>query len=491
MIYTYVFTKNIGAANFTQPLDLKPGETVTSISQGAVTPASASPPVMAITSGLSPTLAFSLSGGEAGVTYGVPVTVTTNQRVFVATCAFNVLRDTINPHDKNEDPTSYQDLVGALDAGKSALATAMFQFPSDFDPSNGYVVWDILDDIGTVYSSGNAYDYKIMSSGIANIVIAKSVINVPSDVPPSLDNPYQLRYTLKVQDKVAYSYESLTVHGFPDMQVGSVDSIEMQGDIATLSLVTEQMYQNYMLEVWSNNKMIASMAATKPERVSGGYFVGGSVSTNNLPVSLQPYKIIWKFWNVPHQTYREYSSLWIVNPSIINAIEDVKSYVNKARQTLYGTPDSQYPSTEVMKWLRRGMDMFNGSYGIFTGFTMTNALGPLREFWLMYAQKFCLESQFLLEGEKQFDFQGAAISLNVDRTGMLDSMIGKLQGVLDQEVKPFKQNLIIKGNTDGDGSGDGTGDFSKAKRGNLGAVGLSIHPASVYGGGIYGNTRRS
>jgi hypothetical protein len=136
------------------------------------------------------------------------------------------------------------------------------------------------------------------------------------------------------------------------------------------------------------------------------------------------------------------------------------------------------------------MDAFNGAYGIFTNFTMTNALGPLREMWLLYAEKGALEAQALLEGEKMFDFQGAAISLNVDRTGMLDTAIGKIQQTLDAEVKPFKQNLLIKGITNGDGSGDGTGDFSKAKRGNMGSVGISIHPASVYGGSIFGQFPR-
>ena len=482
MALTYVFTKNSGDVVASQAIALNPSETITTITPGSITPVDDNVPTFSLSSGTSSTLTFTISGGNAGTTYGIPLTVKTNQRVLSVMFAVIVREDTLNPY-RNEDPDSYQDLVDNIAAGKSALATAIFQFPADFDPSRGYVVWDLMDDQGVVYSSGNAYEYRINSTGISNTVTAKCVINVPEDIPPSIDNPYQLRYTCYVQDKVAYAYENLKVVGFPEMQIGAQDSIEMQGDIATLSLVTEQLFKNYTLEVWAGNSMIASMTVTNADKISQGYFVAGSVDTTKMPVSLIPYKVLWKFWNVPAQTFRESASLHIVNPTIIQAIEDVKSKVNKARQTLYGTPDSQFPSTEIMKWLRRGMDAFNGSYGVLTAFDMTNAMAGIREYWLMYAEKMALDAQYLLEGEKAFNFSGAAISLDVDRTGFLDSMSSKLQGILDNEVKPFKQNLLMKGYNKGDGSGlNGDGDFSKTARGALGAVGLLITPASLYSG---------
>jgi hypothetical protein len=134
------------------------------------------------------------------------------------------------------------------------------------------------------------------------------------------------------------------------------------------------------------------------------------------------------------------------------------------------------------------MDLFNNAYGVFTSFDMTNAMGGVREFWLLCAEKAALEAQYGLEAEKAFNFSGAAISLDVDRTGAIDSMISKIQNQLDQELKPLKQNLIIKGNTSGDGSGpNGNGDFSPASRGAMGSVGIAITPASIYSGGfLYG-----
>jgi hypothetical protein len=256
--------------------------------------------------------------------------------------------------------------------------------------------------------------------------------------------------------------------------------------MATLSLVTESIYANYVLEIYDDTNLLASAPFSNPERIANGYYIGGTIPTTSLPVTLVPYKLVWKFWNNPNQVFRETANLWIVNPSIMNAVDDVKSKINKARQTLFGTPDSQYPSTEILKWLRRGMDAFNGAYGVFTSFTMTNAQGVVREFWLSYGEKYSLEAQYGLEAEKMFNFSGAAISLDVDRTGLIDNMIGKIQSYLDQEVKAVKQNLIIKGWTLGDGSAGGTANFGKlAGSGSMGAVGISITPALLYNAGFY------
>lgn len=479
---TFVFTKTGGDSLVaSQQLTLNTGETLTSVVVSPPTPTDASGIALVLTSGLNPLLAFSITGGSTGMTYGFPITVTSNQRVFTVTVAVTCLSATFDPY-KNEDPGSFQDLVGTIAAGKSALATATFQFAPDFDASGGYVLWDLLDSEGTVYSSGNAYEYKIYSSGVSSTVIAKAVVSVPSDVPAQV---YQLRYTLRVGNGVAYNYENVTVHGFPDIQIGTQDSMELVGDLATLSLVTDSLYQNYVIEVYGDNSLLASMPLTNPERVSNGYFVAGTIDTSQFPVTLTPYQVVFKFWNAPAQTFRESAALWIVNPTILQAIEDVKSKVNKARQTLYGTPDSQYPSTEVMKWLRRGADAFNGAYGIFTAFTMTNAKGAVREFWCLEAEKMALEASYLCEGEKAFNFSGAAISLDVDRTAFLDNMASKIQSQLDQELKVLKQNLLIKGITTGDGSGpNGNGDFSSSSRGAMGAVGIAITPASIYSSGF-------
>ena len=155
----------------------------------------------------------------------------------------------------------------------------------------------------------------------------------------------------------------------------------------------------------------------------------------------------------------------------------MKARITKAHTTLYGTSDLIFPTETVMLWLRRGRDMFNSYQGVFTSFTMVNAKNGIREYWLMCAEAMALTSQELAEAEKAFDFQGAAISLNVDRAAAYGSMADKIQGLLDNQLKPMKQNLIIKGQTSGDGSADTT----RLGRGAIGCVGITITPASPWG----------
>lgn len=469
-------------------LQLNVGEVISSINVGAVTPTSSTVPTLTVNSGIANPMTMTITGGIAGVTYGFPVTVVTNDRTFVVTVAVSVQSDAFAPYPSS-DPYSYQDLVGFIQAGATALAKTGIPFPAGFDPSGGFVTWDILDTEGTVYASGNAFDYRIMATGVSNTVIARSLINIPSSIPQSED-PYQIRYTLNIGDNLFYQFEAITVTPLVTVELGAVDTMEMQGDPATVTLVTEQLYTNYELELWSDGMRLATMVCGNAERVSSGYCVGGVIDTSALPASCEPYKIIWKYYNTPSQPFRDRASLWIVTDSMVQAIDDVKSKVNKARQTIYGTPDSQYPSTEIMKWLRRGMDAFNGAYGQFTNFTMTNAKGVVREYWLLYAEKAALEAQYLMEGEKAFNFSGASISLEVDRTQYLDNAAGKIQQQLDSEVKLIKTNLIIKGNTGGDGSGPGgSGNFGALQRGAMGSVSITITPAMIYNqgwGGYWG-----
>jgi hypothetical protein len=479
----FAFTKGAGDVVNQFTPDLQIGEIITSISIGAPTPADSGAPTLTISSGTMVPVMFTITGGTTGVTYGFPLTVQTSLRRFVNTVAINVLSDAFAPYP-NADPWSYQDMVGNIQAGKTALARTAISFPPTFDPSGGFVTWDILDEEGTIYASGNAFEMVIKASGVMNTVIAQSLINIPADIPQSPNAPYQLRYTLNVNSALFFQFEAIQVEGLIDIQIGAADQIEMQGDPATLSLVTDKFYKNYVLELRRDGQTLASMTATQaPERVQAGYYVAAVLDTSQLPTSCEPYQVVWKFWNNPNQIFREPSALWIVSDSMIQAVEDVKSKINKARQTLFGTPDSQYPSTEVMKWLRRGMDAFNGAYGQFTSFTMTNAKGAVREFWLLCAEKSALEAQYLLEGEKSFNFSGANISLDVDKTASLDSAISKIQSQLDNELKSLKVNLIIKGNTGGDGSGPNRdGNFSALQRGAMGSVHLTLSQASLYGG---------
>lgn len=486
---TYVYSKDPNAdlevlADVTELL--KYGETVTSITTTLVSPMDSQTLVPTILSAADdPQVKLLLQGGTLNVSYGFQLLINTNARVLTALVAVTLVDPSFVPYT-SQDPNAYADLVDTIQAGQSAIGTAVFSFPATVDPTGGYVTWEFMDQQGTVYSSGNAFDYQIQSSGLANTVLARAVINCPSSVPPSdVNSKYQLRYTLTLrnldptQQREYYSAENVTVTGLTTTPMGTQDQIEFRGKPAKLSIVLDRLYDNVVLEIYKDNTLLGSAPVTNYERVGSGYYYAATVQTGGMPESLEAYNVVWNYSNVvdPNTVFSETARLWISNPSIENAVNDVKSKITKARTTLYGTSDLIFPSEVVMVWLRRGMDMFNGYSGVFTSFTMTNAKGSIREYWLMCAEASALMSQELAEAEKAFDFQGAAISLNVDRSAAYGAMADKIQGLLDNQLKPFKQNLIIKGQT----SGDGSADPSKLARGAIGSVGITITPASPWG----------
>ena len=486
---TFVYSKDPNAdleviADVTELL--KFGETVASIVPATVSPASANPLIVTRESDIvDPQVKLLLQNGDLNVSYGFQLIITTDARVLTALVAVTLVDPAFIPYT-TQDPNAYVDLLDTIQAGQSAIGTAVFSFPATVDPTGGYVTWEFMDSQGTVYSSGNAFDYQIQSSGLANTVLARAVINCPSSVPPSsVNSKYQLRYTLTLAhldptlQREYLSAENVTVTGLTTNPVGTQDQIEFRGKPAKLSIVLDQLYDTVVLEIYKDNTLLGSAPVTQYERVSNGFYYAATVQTNAMPESLEAYNVVWNYGNAVDQNtvFTETARLWISNPSIENAVNDVKSKINKARTTLYGTSDLIFPSEVVMVWLRRGMDMFNGYSGVFTSITMTNAKGAIREYWLMCSEAVALQSQELAEAEKAFDFQGAAISLNVDRSAAYGSMADKIQGQLDNQLKPLKQNLVIRGHTSGDGSADPT----RLARGAIGCVGITITPASPWG----------
>lgn len=423
---------------------------------------------------------ITLSGGMDRMSYGANLTLVFDSgRIVLLLLAVSVVIPTLMPMEQH-DPGSFSDLIDTIQAGHAALGVGVFVFDPTVDPSGGFVEWRLLDNEGTVLNAGNAFDYRVTSNGISNIVQARCLVNVPSNVSPSNYNEkYQVQYILYLEGVYNQAVsENVKVIGLTNTPLGTSDIVELHGSMAPLTLVTDTLYETVQVEIHSDNKVVGGAnRVTDFERVDSGYAWGAYVDTKVLVTSLIPYVVVWSYWNLNKPSYHEYGKLFIVNSSILDAINDVQARVNKARTTLYGMPDMLFTPETILIWLRRGGDYFNGTAGHFTNFTFTNAKSIVREMWLQCAEMMALESQELAEAEKAFDYQGANISLNVDRSQGYAAAADKIRSRLDQELRPIKTNLIIKGNTSGDGSADPT----YSHRGALGAVAITITPATMWG----------
>jgi len=505
MAKTFIFTKDAGASTTVQ-INLNSvitsGETITGVTYGTVAPTT-TPPISvtpgAITQGVQD---VGIAGGTAGITYAVPLTINTNARAYSAILVSQVLEATQQAVPFTiQNPDAFQDLVGSLDAGGSAVGTGVFAFEPGVDPAGGSMTWELITTDGTIYASGTCYEYKVQSTGFSNTALGRALINVPSNVPPTLEGQsYQIRWTLTLPNlQKFYNFEGLRVTGLATVPVGAAPSVELKGTSANVYLVTEKLYDNVTLEIYWDDTLVGStqvmtpgMSATQgPDRVAAGWYYAAVIDTSTMTMPyIKPWTMVWKYWNqnLPSMVYSERADFWVILPSMSLAIADVKAKINKARTTLYGATDLLFPEATILTWLRRAADAFNMWGGQFSNITFTNPTGPMREYWLLIAELYAIESQYLAEGEKAFEFSGQAISLTVEKTSYLDNMASKIQSRLDNELPNIKRNLIIKGNDTGDGSGDPRA----LQFGAMGSVGIAISPATVYNryqgtilGGVY------
>ena len=427
-------------------------------------------------------LVIKCSGGQNGITYNCRFLIETLTGTEEIQVVVLVSDEEFNPIATTA-PDSFMDLVGTMRAGDSTVSTVVFTLPPEMEVGSGQVKWELLNNESQLISGGNAFTYDIDTNGLNNTVTAQCLIVAPSYLQPTtFDKRYQIRYTLQLDTCAYYQYETLRIESNVTVPIGCSDQVELVGKTSTLTLVTPQYYEHCSVCIyWNNEPIVPTKHVANPIKVATGWMYEAKLNTKALPVSVDSYDVVWEFYNDPAETFSESSKLWIINPSIRSAADDILAKIQKAMASLYGAPDLVFTMPTVLTWMRRGKDLFNGWQGVFTNFTMTNAKGIVREYWLLCSELGALEAQYMTEGEKAFNFSGAAIQLDVDRTGYLDSMIGAIRSYLDSNLKPIKQNMTQKGYTDGDGSGtDGNGGIQASSRA-LGTVGISITPASAWG----------
>jgi hypothetical protein len=386
---------------------------------------------------------------------------------------------------QTQNPDAFNTLLGEIASGEAAIGRAVFAFPASVDPVGGFVLWTLLDQNGVEYSSGNAFEYNIISNGVSNRVEARGVVNVPTDVPSTLDGQqYQIRWTLQLGDQQYFLFENLRVTSMNTVPQGPSDVVEFAGDTATIQVVLDKPYETVGIEIYQHNEKIVPLVMVQnKKKVADGYLYTADIDTSAFPeiqAALEPYTVSWVYYNSAagsNTKNRQISRLFVINASIAQATEDMRSMIQRAIMTIDHREDMVFTTPLLLAFLRMGRDGFNGAHGMFTAFTMTNAQGPIRYFWLKYAELHALRSQFLAEGEKAFNFQGQQISLDVDRTNYYQQLADNWQQILDNEAKPVKQNLIKKGVIGGDGSTSTTA----VQMGATGSVGITVTPATQYG----------
>lgn len=158
------------------------------------------------------------------------------------------------------------------------------------------------------------------------------------------------------------------------------------------------------------------------------------------------------------QPYTVYCPLFITNPSIQSAIEQLRHFLSKARVSNQ-IASLNFTEANLFSYLQRGLDWFNGFPPAITTFNGTNMMGAVRNGWLFLSQYVGLLAQYGAENDLDFEFSGQSVTLRVGRKDGIETMLSRIDAELERTIKPLKSLLAKGGTTGGDGSGDGQGNF--------------------------------
>jgi hypothetical protein len=176
--------------------------------------------------------------------------------------------------------------------------------------------------------------------------------------------------------------------------------------------------------------------------------------------------------------------IWVATPAMLNVASQLENFVNKSRISNV-IPELRYAQSDLMLALSKGLETFNSLGPALSSFTGTNMQGVLLESWIVCACISLLNMQYMAEGSLAFEFSGQSVSLNIDRTQYIESMLGKLDTMLENQVKPLKKLLAKNGITTGDGSVGGS-----AMNSNFGLTRLSMSPTTRFFNGYARNFHR-
>lgn len=290
-------------------------------------------------------------------------------------------------------------------------------------------------------------------------------------------------YRLLVRRWTVTSSESITIEGLASDVNGAEDVLALVNDTdVKWALVDEnsQATVNWSLDFVRITNDHAHVEGDTDRYVEGlsTVFVskGFSPSLEGLKASLNPHTIIWNITDSPGRVRRQTSALYIINLNQLNAVTEFKAFFDRLHEEKR-LPSLEYSLADYCRWMKRGADMFNAG-GLFTDINMSNATGAIRHWWFICSIISALQNMYMLEGQRSFSFSGQSVTLDVDITNYLQSLMDGLKGDWDSEKLSFKQQLKQYGLT----SGDGNMAYAKFQ---AGTVGLSLGPASNFGG-FYG-----
>jgi len=140
--------------------------------------------------------------------------------------------------------------------------------------------------------------------------------------------------------------------------------------------------------------------------------------------------------------YFEYEIVHAIPMSVLPTITQLRQLIDKF-QAKFGTARA-YEDAELYEYIQRGTDIINGFYPVTNwSFYQIPAMGAMFTHFLIYAAAWHgLNAQYLLEGNMAFNYSGLSTTLDVDRTGYIESELQRLYDYLQEKLPKAKMAAV-------------------------------------------------
>ena len=163
----------------------------------------------------------------------------------------------------------------------------------------------------------------------------------------------------------------------------------------------------------------------------------------NTTLPHKKYHGIWKI-TVNASTNYFYNLIYSIDITTVQFISELRAMLDKVMkpQNLY----IGYRDSDLYFYLLEGLDLLN-SIWIPTSWDLSVFLhGKLPRICLLFAGMYvALNAQYLAEGDTAFSYSGQPVTLDIDRTGFIESELGRLEDWLKNDFANLKKEAIKRG----------------------------------------------
>ena len=381
---------------------------------------------------------------------------------------------------------TYRTSIGQVTPGSSVevMRNVFTREGPSVAPLGAVATVSILDNGGNLITSAPAVVVNVAPAAVPAVsgLIGYQIVfqlTVPDNVPGS---PEGLPYTALFDFVLSHSggqitlpqvQEAFSVVSQTDVVRGPIPQIVIQGELATQLSYTYDVRPTSPridVSVYFGNQPKAAMTNIASAGTWSGSTFNYEIDASALQASLMPHAVLWNIDGV-----REIAPVFVINPSVHLAMRELHDFVNK-NCSEWATRELTFTPEQLIAALYNGACFFNAEI-LVTDFSMLNAMGTIRSFWIQCSAVWLIQSQVLNGIETDFQYTNASVTLDVDRASKYEQYASSLENSLRERLRPLKTGMVKRGNV----SGDGSASPMAVMHGALGCVGLSLSPVSKMG----------